>query len=159
MGPKAEPPSCPQHYQRGRNDHQVLHSCSDGCEIQRLLGSRTRIWITISFTIFVPRSNALIVLQEHNMLEKFLTRMRAIKIEGLCQKERLNTVPNHKSGPDSKSHSEADRSQPEAALHAGQRIRERTPCPAAKVADTPSGFVGKAQKKPLAHKLWLELTV
>ena len=58
---------------------------------------------------FLYLSNTLIVAQEHNMLENFLTRMRAIKVEALYQKERFNTVPNHKSGPDGKTHSEADR--------------------------------------------------
>ena len=60
--PEAEPPGCPQNYQRGRKDHQVLHGCSDGCEIHWLPRSRAIIWITgfsitISNTIFVSWSN------------------------------------------------------------------------------------------------------
>ncbi|OCK90113.1 uncharacterized protein K441DRAFT_263065 [Cenococcum geophilum 1.58] len=127
----------------GRNDHQVLHGCSDGYEIQRLPGNRLRDFPSqFQFTIFVSRSNTLIVVQEHDMLEEFLTRMRATKIEALRQKERFNTVPNHKSGG---SRSEADRNWP---AEGGIACRPTdTLCLAAKVEDTPWGFVGEAQKK------------
>jgi hypothetical protein len=123
----------------------VLHGCSGGCEIQRLPGNRAVIWITgfsitISITIFVSRSNTLIVVQEHDMLEKFLTRMRhSTKKRGST---RLRTTKAAKVTPRL-----TVTGQPKAALHAGQRIRERTLCLAAKVEDTPWGFVGDTQKK------------
>ena len=50
-------------------------------------------------------------------------------------------------------------SQLEAALHAGQQIREEHYARLRRSKIHLWGFVGKAQKKTLAHKLWLELTI
>jgi hypothetical protein len=128
-----------------------------GCEIQRLPGSRAMIWITgfsitISITIFVSRSNTLIVARTRH------AGKISDSYEALRQKERFNTVPNHKSG---KSHSEADRNWPaEGGIACRPTDTRKNTMPCCEGRRYTLGFRGRyAKENILAHKLWLELTV